>query len=137
MRTSLTLAASLVTLLLVQGCNEQAPATEPTPAVKPAVQAPNVVAAKPDVSPQQGINMLQGTVRYMNLEGGFWGIEADNGQQILPTNLAAEYKKDGLRISFKASPETDMMSIQQWGTLSNVSDVEVIGQVESKGDPRI
>ncbi|QIR13420.1 hypothetical protein [Shewanella aestuarii] len=137
MRTSLTLAASLVTLLLVQGCNEQAPVSEPAPAVKPAVQAPKVEAAKPEVSPQQESTMLQGTVRYMSFEGGFWGIEADNGQQILPTNLAAEYKKDGLRISFKASPETDMMSIQQWGTLSNLSDIEVIGQVESKGDPRI
>jgi len=82
--------------------------------------------------------MLQGTVRYMNLEGGFWGIVADNGQKILPKNLPAEYRKDGLRLSFSAQEITGMMTIQQWGTLSSVSDISVIGQVDSQSsDPRL
>lgn len=82
--------------------------------------------------------MLQGTVRYMNLEGGFWGIVADNGQKILPKNLPAEYRKDGLRLSFSAQEITGMMTIQQWGTLSNLSEISVIGQVDSQSsDPRL
>jgi hypothetical protein len=97
----------------------------------PASDKTNIIAKG------EGI-MLQGTVRYMNLEGGFWGIVADNGQKILPKNLPAEYRKDGLRLSFSAQEITGMMTIQQWGTLSSLSDISVIGQVDSQSsDPRL
>ena len=69
---------------------------------------------------------MQGTVRYMNLEGGFWGIIADNGQQILPQSLPQEFKQDGLRLSFKSSEITDMMTIQQWGTPFKLTDIELV-----------
>ncbi|MFB2726757.1 hypothetical protein ACE02H_04745 [Shewanella mangrovisoli] len=93
---------------------------------------------KPSISPQGEGVMLQGTVRYMNLEGGFWGIIADDGQKILPKNLPQDYRKDGLRLSFTAQEITGMMTIQQWGTLSSLSDITVIGQVESQSaDPRL
>lgn len=93
---------------------------------------------KPSISPKGEGMMLQGTVRYLNLEGGFWGIIADNGQKILPKNLPQEYRKDGIRLSFTAQEITGMMTIQQWGKLSNLSDITVIGQVESQSaDPRL
>lgn len=93
---------------------------------------------KPSISPKGEGVMLQGTVRYMNLEGGFWGIIADNGQKILPKNLPQDYHKDGIRLSFTAQEITGMMTIQQWGKLSNLSDITVIGQVESQSaDPRL
>lgn len=93
---------------------------------------------KPSISPKGEGMMLQGTVRYLNLEGGFWGIVADNGQKILPKNLPQEYRKDGIRLSFTAQEITGMMTIQQWGKLSNLSDITVIGQVESQSaDPRL
>lgn len=93
---------------------------------------------KPSISPKGEGMMLQGTVRYLNLEGGFWGIIADNGQKILPKNLPQEYRKDGIRLSFSAQEITGMMTIQQWGKLANLSDITVIGQVESQSaDPRL
>ncbi|BDA62263.1 hypothetical protein K5M76_03110 [Shewanella xiamenensis] len=93
---------------------------------------------KPSISPKGEGMTLQGTVRYLNLEGGFWGIIADNGQKILPKNLPQEYRKDGIRLSFSAQEITGMMTIQQWGKLSNLSDITVIGQVESQSaDPRL
>ncbi|WP_076538722.1 hypothetical protein [Shewanella sp. UCD-KL21] len=135
MRTSLTLSASIAALLLVQGCNEQVePQPEPAQAVVKAAPVEKAAEmAKPDTSSEKGIAMQQGTVRYFDLEGGFWGILTDDGQQILPSNLAKEHQKDGLRLSFSAAEVTDMMTIQQWGVLSTLSNVEVIGQVESKG----
>lgn len=102
------------------------------------VTAPKASPVKPHVSPQKGITMHQGTVRFINLEGGFWGIITDSGKSILPQGLAEEFKKDGLRLSFKAEAITDMMTIQQWGTFARVSDIEVIGQVDSQSaDPRL
>lgn len=104
--------------------------------VVPKQVPPNAVSGKPPISPLKGIAMYQGTVRFLNLEGGFWGIMADNGQRILPQNLPTEFKQDGLRISFKATEITGMMTIQQWGTLSKLSDINVIGKVEGKAqDP--
>lgn len=93
---------------------------------------------KPNMPTKGDAVMLQGTVRYLHLEGGFWGIVADNGQHILPKNLPQEYRKDGIRLSFTAQEITGMMTIQQWGKLSNLSDITVIGQVESQSaDPRL
>ncbi|ASJ95522.1 hypothetical protein [Shewanella marisflavi] len=106
------------------------------PSADELTAVPNGLSAEQPHSPDKGINMTQGTVRYFNLEGGFWGIITDDGRQILPQNLAQEYRKDGLRLSFKAQEVKDMMTIQQWGVLSTLSDIEIIGQVESKSsDP--
>jgi hypothetical protein len=112
------------------GSDEQAqePGQAEIAKAEPAEAAESVI--------HKGIIMGQGTVRYIKLEGGFWGIITDNGQKILPKNLPKEYRKDGLRLSFEAREIKGMMTIQQWGTLSSLSNIEVIGQVESK-DPHI
>nr|WP_283165074.1 hypothetical protein [Shewanella aquimarina] len=118
-----------------QSAEQAAPkAKQPSKEVLKAV--PNGLSNEKSESLDKAITMTQGTVRYFNLEGGFWGIVADDGRHILPQNLSEEYRKDGLRLSFKAQEVKDMMTIQQWGILSTLSDIEVIGKVESKsGDP--
>ena len=67
-----------------------------------------------------------GTVRFQELEGGFWGIIADDGSKYDPMGLDAKFQKDGLRVRFEASPETDMMSTRMWGTMINLSHIEVV-----------
>ena len=46
-----------------------------------------------------------GTIEYIPLEGGFYGIVTDEGEKYLPLNLPEEFMKDGLRIWFKAKPK--------------------------------
>ncbi|MCS6160337.1 hypothetical protein [Shewanella baltica] len=148
MRTFTAIFLSLLITLFVVGCNDKSqpqppseqPVTDSSVPVAPLSQTTetNVVDAQPSISIKKGIVMYQGTVRYMNLEGGFWGIITDSSQKLLPQNLPSEYKKDGLRLSFNAKEIKGMMTIQQWGTLSSLSDITVIGQVDSKAsDPRI
>lgn len=148
MRTFTAIFLSLLITLFVVGCNDKSqpqtpseqPVTDSSVPVAPLSQTTetNVVYAQPSISIKKGIVMYQGTVRYMNLEGGFWGIITDSSQKLLPQNLPSEYKKDGLRLSFNAKEIKGMMTIQQWGTLSSLSDITVIGQVDSKAsDPRI
>ncbi len=67
-----------------------------------------------------------GTVRYQDLEGGFWGIIGDDGAKYDPMELGSQFQKEGLRVSFKATPETDMMSTHMWGTIINLTHIEVI-----------
>lgn len=52
---------------------------------------------KPDLT-----SMMTGTIRYVNLEGGYYNIVADNGKEYHPVNLPHEYRRHGLRVAFKA-----------------------------------
>ena len=41
---------------------------------------------------------ITGSIKYVNLSGGFWGIEADNGQKYQPVEkLPAQLRQEGLR----------------------------------------
>jgi hypothetical protein len=55
-----------------------------------------------------------GTVRYINLEGGFYGIIADNGRHFDPLNLPEMYRVDGLRCEFSGHI-VDRHDTHMWG----------------------
>jgi inhibitor of cysteine peptidase len=57
-----------------------------------------------------------GTITYVNLEGGFYGIAGDDGKEYLPLNLDQQYHIEGLRVSFEYEPAKDTATIQMWGT---------------------
>lgn len=63
-----------------------------------------------------------GTVQYVELEGGFYGIVADDSTRYNPQNLSEEYREDGLRVRFRAA-ERDVMTTQMWGTPVEILDI--------------
>lgn len=67
-----------------------------------------------------------GTIRFIDLEGGFFGILADDGSEYLPLNLPAEFENDGLRVSFEANIAKDVTTIQQWGVPVNITRIETL-----------
>ncbi|MFX0042981.1 MAG: hypothetical protein ACFE8L_08725 [Candidatus Hodarchaeota archaeon] len=58
-----------------------------------------------------------GTIIYLNIEGGFYGILSDDGEHYDPINLPIEYQIDGLRISFIAKERSDLLSFHMWGRI--------------------
>jgi inhibitor of cysteine peptidase len=70
--------------------------------------------------------VLSGTITYLDLEGGFFGIIGDDGQKYDPVNLEAKYQKDGLRVAFVPEPVKDAAGIHMWGTMVNLVQVEEI-----------
>ncbi|MDH7511097.1 MAG: META domain-containing protein [Methanolinea sp.] len=56
-----------------------------------------------------------GTIRYVDLEGGFYGIESSDGTHYLPLNLPENYRVDGLLIAFSARTSPNTPTIQMWG----------------------
>ena len=70
-----------------------------------------------------------GTVTYVDLEGGFYGIVAEDGRNYLPGNLPAEYRQDGLRVRFSADPEEDVAGFRMWGTPVKIRSIELIEDV--------
>ena len=67
-----------------------------------------------------------GTVKYVNLEGGFYGIVSDNGQKLDPVNLKDEFKKDGLRVKFVYSLKKAGANIHQWGKIVEILSIRKI-----------
>lgn len=65
-----------------------------------------------------------GTVTYIDLEGGFYGIVADDGGHYLPLDLDEAFRQDGLKVRFTLEPAKDVMTIQQWGTPVKVVSIE-------------
>lgn len=66
-----------------------------------------------------------GTVRKVNLEGGFYGIVTDEGRDLYPVNLADEFRRDGARIRFSHEAAA-VFTMHQWGSPVTLSDVESI-----------
>lgn len=70
---------------------------------------------------------MKGTVSRQEIEGGFWGIVADDGSQYLPVNgLPETAQRDGARISFEAEPTSSGVSIMMWGKPVRVTQVRVL-----------
>ncbi len=67
---------------------------------------------------------IVGTVKYIDLEGGFYGIEDENGENYYPINLRDEYKEDGLRILFEYKVRTDIMTTVMWGKTVEITAIE-------------
>jgi hypothetical protein len=67
-----------------------------------------------------------GTIRYVDIEGGFYEISADNGETYDPTNLPQEYAKDGLRVKFTAKYLKDAVGIHMSGKIVEILTIERI-----------
>jgi hypothetical protein len=75
-----------------------------------------------------------GTIKHQGLEGGFWGIVGDDGQNYDPANLAAEFQKEDLRVSFEAVPSSNQMSFHMWGTIVEIKSMKKLGRTGSPLD---
>lgn len=65
-----------------------------------------------------------GTVVFNDLEGGFWGIVADDGKRYDPLNLDKEFQVSGLRVRFEAKPRRDVIGFHMWGVAVELVRIE-------------
>jgi len=72
------------------------------------------------------IRNVKGTIVYHELEGGFYGIIADNGKKYNPINLDEEFQQDGLRVKFDANIKKGMVGIHMWGVYVEILKIEKI-----------
>ncbi len=66
-----------------------------------------------------------GTIRFIDLEGGFYGI-VTHDSRYMPIELPPEFEIDGLRVKFKAEIREDLVSIHMWGILIELIYIDKI-----------
>ncbi len=69
-----------------------------------------------------------GTVTFVDLEGGFFGIVTDAGNHYLPLNLPEEYRIDGMRIVFTAYEERGTATYAMWGIPVQIASIAPVDQ---------
>jgi hypothetical protein len=81
----------------------------------------SLAAVSTNVGGDQSLVVKTGTVRYIGIEGGFFGIASDDGNHYDPINLGSQYKVDGLRIVFMARILSGMASVHMWGIIIEIA----------------
>lgn len=64
-----------------------------------------------------------GTVRYFDLEGGFYAIVGDDNVTYDPTNLAADFQKSDLRVIFRARLQENQVGFHQAGPIVEILEI--------------
>ena len=63
-----------------------------------------------------------GTVRFQNLEGGFWAIEMDDGRIFAPlVAFPEEFRIEGRRVTVTGKPRPDVVSAIQVAIIEIIS----------------
>jgi len=109
----------LIGLVIISGCIKE---TKEAPSETPVTEIPTYTPPAQKISDISG----KGTVKFLDFEGGFYGIISDNGENYDPINLSKEFKVDGLRVRFDAKKQEDMASFHMWGTIIEIINIERI-----------
>lgn len=67
---------------------------------------------------------LTGTVKYVEIEGGFWAIESEEGENYDPMNLPERFQKEGLSIEAEVKVREDVGSIRMYGTIIEIHTIK-------------
>lgn len=68
-----------------------------------------------DKKENENLISTKGTIKFLNIEGGFYGIIGEDGTRYKPCKLIQEFQKDGLRVYFEAKKIRALVSIHMWG----------------------
>lgn len=117
----------ILLVLAMSGCNSYA---------EPSVTALKLdTDSKPDLK-QEAPKMitLRGTVRYKNLEGGFWGLEGNDGNKYMPSGLNEALLVDGMVVEVVGIIEDDKkrMTVQQYGRIFKVISSKMIDDSKAR-----
>ena len=67
-----------------------------------------------------------GTLKFYNLEGGFYGFHGENGERFLPLGLDSKLQQNGAQVKIYGYVEKGVMTIQQWGEPFKVLKAELL-----------
>lgn len=110
----------LLLLLAVAACTGS-PAPDSSAATMPDSTPPPVGA--PAEPRGDSVVTVTGTVRHFEFEGGFFAIRGDDSVTYDPTNLAEEFRRDGLRVHARLRLRPDMGGIHMAGPIVDIVEI--------------
>ncbi len=116
----------LITGFFIPGCTEKV--SHDGPLDPDSSPDPENLSPEPPqpAAPEDDLVSGTGTITYIDLEGGFFGILSADGQSLLPNVLPGEYKIDGLSVRYTARQDPGRMSVMMWGTPVTIISIERI-----------
>lgn len=115
--------------LMAEKSSNAMPEKAPQPASK---ELPTTLTAKPtpepiakDVSVDDEVT-LTGSIIFKELEGGFYAFIAESGDRYTLHNLEEQFQQNGLIAKVTGVPKPKMMTFTQFGTVLQVTSVEII-----------
>ena len=69
-----------------------------------------------------------GQVRWVDIEGGFYGIITPDGARYLPVNLPEGYRVDGVTVTFTGISPPDLVSMQMWGEPVEIQTISTVNE---------
>ncbi len=67
---------------------------------------------------------IKGTVRYIRLESGFWGIETADGTKYIPVNMPEQLKTKDREVEVEADVVLNMSGMHMWGEYIKITSFE-------------
>ena len=131
MKFSLISAFLVAGLLLTVSCASSEEPTDPEP-LPDETQTPGVPDDPQLDSPEDSIITGTGTIQYINLEGGFYGIVVDetNEKYDPGDSLPEDVRIDGLNVQFEVATKENTFTTRMWGTRVEVISIEPLGVEE-------
>ena len=75
---------------------------------------------------------MAASVRYVDLEGGFWGLEATTGELYeLQHEMPEEFQKDGMKVEVKLEL-TQEASFRMWGQTALIIEIRALNLSPAK-----
>jgi len=126
---------------VVVGKAPSPPIVEPEPEPEPIPDS-EIVEVEPDIpelplEPPEAIKdlfvpeepepeslIILGLIKYVELDGGFFGIMTEDGAKYFPEYLKPDFKQDGLNVRAVALPQEQILGIQMWGTPIEILKIE-------------
>jgi hypothetical protein len=71
-------------------------------------------------------NSHRGTIKYIDMEGGFYGIITNDGKKYDPINLPIAYKIDGLKVQIDGKERKELGSSHMWGTPYEITEINKV-----------
>lgn len=113
---------TIALVFVISGCLQ----SEPTVMTSQTDALEEIKTTSEDTMQKAAEYSYKGTIQYIGLEGGFYGIITEKGEKLLPMNLDKEYRKHGTIIHFSGNFEEGMITIQQWGKPFKLEDIKLI-----------
>ncbi len=86
---------------------------------------PTPLAAELSNGPANPVSFT-GSITYIEVEGGFYGITANDGRKFLPIHLPEMLKQAGTLVSVEAVPAKATVGIHMWGEYIELQRISVL-----------